>query len=275
MQALVFCGVSPEQTLFVYEPAAAAYGIARRRSEELLTLGEGACVAVIDAGGGTTDIAVAKVSMRDGRLSLDIKGAYALHLASGNPALAPVVRFGSTDRLELGGDVLDYSLTHKLLTNASDILETEGRPAPQRVEVSSEPLEQDERRRREAELVLSCRLMKEAFAFVSVQHLTPTAGQKAHAHEHCIFANRPEYEGVYLEQSLVGDHVIGPILKGPIEDLREQMELAADKEGGVRPSSVRQVFYVGGTNIEFYFRQHLHEAFPNSPSLKAENQEGV
>jgi molecular chaperone DnaK (HSP70) len=275
LKALERCGIVREQILFVYEPVAAAYGIARRHVGELLALGEGALIAVIDAGGGTTDVAVAQVSLRDGRLALKIKGAYALHLDAGNPALASVVRFGATDRLELGGDVLDYALTHKLLTSAAELLETEGRPVPQCVDVSAVPLEAHERRRREAELVLSCRTMKEAFAYISTHHLTPPAGQQIRPHEHCIFANRPEYEGIYLEQSLFGDHLITPILKAPVEDLLERMESDSFKEGGIRPSQVRQVFYVGGTNIEFYFRQQLHNAFPNTPSLQAEGQEGV
>ena len=275
LMALERCNISQEQVLFVYEPVAAAYGIARRHEGELLAIGEGALVAVIDAGGGTTDVAVAQVSMRDGKLALAIKGAYALHLDAGNPALASVVRFGATDRLELGGDVLDYALTHKLLTNAVELLETEGRPVPQNVDVSAVPLEAAERRRKEAELVLSCRTMKEAFAYISTHHLTPPAGQHLRPHEHCIFANRPEYEGIYLEQSLFGDHLIAPILKAPVEDLLERMEQDSFKDSGIRPSQVRQVFYVGGTNIEFYFRQQLHNAFPNSPSLQAEGQEGV
>jgi molecular chaperone DnaK (HSP70) len=275
LKAFERCAISCEQVLFVYEPVAAAYGIARRHVGELLALGEGALIAVIDAGGGTTDIATAQVSLRDGRLALAIKGAYALNLDAGNPALASVVRFGAKDRLELGGDVLDYALTHKLLTNAAELLETEGRPVPQSLDVSAAPLEAEERRRREAEFVLSCRTMKEAFAYVSTHHLTPSAGQQLRPHEHCIFANRPEYEGIYLEQSLFGDHLIAPILKAPIEDLLERMEQDSFRESGVRPSQVRQVFYVGGTNIEFYFRQQLHNAFPNSPSLQAEGQEGV
>lgn len=275
LKALERCGVASEQAIFVYEPVAAAYGIARRRRSELLSLGEGALVAVIDAGGGTTDIALAQVSLREGRLSLAIKGAYALHLGAGNPALPAVVRFGATDRLELGGDVLDFALTNKLLTAANELLETEGRPVPQCLDVSAVPLDAVERRRREAELVLSCRTMKEAFAYVSTHHLTPPAGQPIRAHEHCIFANRPEYEGIYLDQSLFGDHLIAPILRSPVEDLLERMEEDSFRENGVRPSQVRQVFYVGGTNIEFYFRQQLHNAFPNSPSLRAEGPEGV
>ncbi len=275
LKALQRCSIAPQHVLFVYEPVAAAYGIARRHVGDLLALGEGAIIAVIDAGGGTTDVAIAQVSLREGRLALAIKGAYALHLDSGNPALASVVRFGATDRLELGGDVLDYALTHMLLSNAAELLETEGRPVPQSLDVSAVPLEAAEQRRREAELVLSCRTMKEAFAYISTHHLTLPADQQMRPHEHCIFPNRSEYEGIYLEQSLFGDHLIAPILKAPIEDLLERMEQDSFKEAGVRPSQVRQVFYVGGTNIEFYFRQQLHNAFPNSPSLLAEGQEGV
>ncbi len=276
LRALTRCGVCRDSIVFMHEPVAAAYGIAKRRRGELLACGEGATIAVADAGGGTTDIALAKISLRDGILALRICGTYALHLASGNPSLPAIVRFGSTERLELGGDMLDYALTHKLLTAANNLLETEGRPVPAALEVTGVS-DAVEKRRKEAELVVSCRTMKESFAYVSTHHLTPPAGKQPRAHEHCIFPNRPEYEGIYLEQSLFGDNLLAPILKAPMEKLREKIESDSFKQDGcgVRASQVRQVFYVGGTNIEFYFRQLLHSAFPNSPSLQPESSEGV
>jgi hypothetical protein len=141
--------------------------------------------------------------------------------------------------------------------------------------VSATPLSPEEQRLRESELVLSCRTMKEAFAYVSTHHLTRSANQPAREHEHFIFANRPDYEGIYLEQSLVGDHLIAPILRTPLENLREEMEQDGFEAEGIRPSKVKHIFYVGGTNIEFYLRQQFQEAFPNSPRLQAEGQEGV
>lgn len=146
---------------------------------------------------------------------------------------------------------------------------------PSRLEVSQIPLPADERQLRENELVLSCRTMKEAFAHISTHHLTRSANQPIRDHEHFIFANRPDYEGIYLEQSLVGNSLIAPILHTPVHELRERMEQDSFEEQGIRPSSVKHVFYVGGTNIEFYLRQQFQEAFPNSPRLQAEEQEGV
>ena len=273
--ALERCGVEAAHITFVHEPVAAAYGIAKRRAHELLALGEGTPIAVIDAGGGTTDVALAYVSLREGRVALDIRGTYALNLDAANPALPAVERFGATDRHEFGGDVLDYALTHRLLTDATGLLETEGRAVPGRLEVSATPLSEEEKRRRERELVLSCRTMKEAFAHVSTHHLTRAANQAAREHEHFIFANRPDYEGIYLEQSLFGDHLLAPILLTPVQELRERMEQDSFAAQGIRPSRVKHVFYVGGTNIEFYLRQQFQEAFPNSPRLQAEGQEGV
>ena len=273
--ALERCGVAATQITFVHEPVAAAYGIAKQRAQELLALGEGTPVAVIDAGGGTTDVAVGYVSLREGRVALDIRGSYALHLDKVNPALPAVERFGASDRSEFGGDVLDYALTHRLLTDAAALLETEGRAVPPRLEVSTTPLSSEEKQLRENELVLSCRTMKEAFAHVSTHHLTRSANQAAREHEHFIFANRPDYEGIYLEQSLVGDHLIAPILVTPLENLRADMEQDGFEAKGIRPSKVKHIFYVGGTNIEFYLRQQFQEAFPNSPRLQAEGQEGV
>ena len=273
--ALGRCGVAAEQITFVHEPVAAAYGIAKRRAQELLALGEGTPIAVIDAGGGTTDIAVGYVSLRGGKVTLDIRDTYALHLDAANPALPAVERFGDSDRQEFGGDVLDYALTYRLLTDAAALLETEGRPVPPRLEISATPLSSEEQRSRENELVLSCRTMKEAFAHVTAHHLTRAANQAVRDHEHFIFANRPDYEGIYLEQSLVGDHLIAPILQAPLQNLREEMEQDGSEAQGIRPSKVKHIFYVGGTNIEFYLRQQFQEAFPNSPRLQAEGQEGV
>ena len=273
--ALDTCGVTADQITFVHEPVAAAYGIARRRANALLALGEGTAIAVVDAGGGTTDVALARVSLRDGRVALDIRGTYALHLDAANPALPAVQRFGDNDRLEFGGDVLDYALTYRLLTDSAAILETEGRPIPPRLEEQVAPVVTEERRIREQELVFHCRTMKEAFAYVSTHHLTRSADQPVREHEHFIFANRPEYEGIYLEQSLFGDNVIAPILRAPLQALRESMEQDSFRQQGIRPSQVKHVFYVGGTNIEFYLRQQIQEAFPNSPRLQAEGREGV
>ncbi len=273
--AMERCGVAETQITFVPEPVAAAYGIAKRRAQELLAMGEGTPIAVIDAGGGTTDIALAYVSLREGRVALDIRGTYALNLDAANPALPAVERFGASDRREFGGDVLDYALTHRLLTDAAGLLETEGRAVPNHLEVSATPLSEEEKQRREIELVLSCRTMKEAFAHVSTHHLTRTANQQAREHEHFIFANRPDYEGIYLEQSLFGDHLLAPILLAPVQELRERMEQDSFEAQGIRPSRVKHVFYVGGTNIESYLRQQFQEAFPNSPRLQAEGPEGV
>ena len=228
-----------------------------------MALGEGSPIAVIDAGGGTTDIAVGYVSLKEGRVALDIRDTYALHLDTANPALPAVERFGDSDRCEFGGGCPGLlALTYRLLTDATALLETEGRAVPPRLEVSATPLSAEERLLRERELVLSCRTMKEAFAHVSTQHLTRSANQPVREHEHSIFANRPEYEGIYLEQSLVGDHLIAPILLTPLQDLRDQMEQDGFEAQGIRPSKIKHIFYVGGTNIEFYLRQQFQEAFP-------------
>lgn len=273
--ALGRCGIAEDRITFVLEPVAAAYGIARRRSSELLALNESAPIAVVDAGGGTTDIAVARISLRDGRVTLDLRDTYAVHLDPENPALAAVQHFGAKDRIEFGGDVLDFALTYRLLTDAAPLLETEGRPVPPKLEVSAAPLSPQEKLRSESELVLSCRTMKEAFAYVSTHHLARAANQPVREHEHFMFANRPEYEGIYLEQSLFGAHVIAPILLVPLQEQRERMEQQGLEAEGIRPSQIKHVFYVGGTNIEFYLRQQFQELFPNSPRLQAETREGI
>jgi hypothetical protein len=117
--------------------------------------------------------------------------------------------------------------------------------------------------------------MKEAFAYVSTHHLARSANQPLREHEHFIFANRPEYEGIFLDQYLFGANVIAPILAAPLQEMRAEMEQKGFEEEGIRPTQVKHVFYVGGTNIEFYVRQQLREVFPNSPRLHAEESSGI
>lgn len=271
--ALSRCGVDQNSIQFVFEPSAAAYGVARRRITELYMLGEGALIAVVDAGGGTTDIALAKISLRQGMLTLTIAGAYALHLESGNPALAAICHFGAADRLELGGDVIDYALTHRLLTDAAGLLGTSSKPVPAKLEFLGPAKSTEDAAKRETELLAVCRRLKEAFAYNSTQRIAQGAAPMR-PNEQCIFVNRPEYEGVYLDQTLIGEELIAPILRSPVELLHAQMEQQS-AVSGVRPSQVRQVFYVGGTDIEYYYRLEMSKAFPNSPRLQPEGADGV
>jgi hypothetical protein len=58
-------------------------------------------------------------------------------------------------------------------------------------------------------------------------------------------------------------------LAGEIHSSQEASQGAA---GGVRPSAVRHVFYVGGTNIDPFIRQHFSRAFPLAQERDPEAQ---
>jgi hypothetical protein len=263
--ALARCGVEEGQITFVHEPVAAAIGIAKRREQELLGL-QGQAVAVVDAGGGTTDVALARVQLQNGRVALDVVGSYALQLQPNNPAHAALKWFGLSDRVEVGGNVLDCGLAYQLLAAADSLLETDARPVPRHLEFMP-PQEEGTaalQAARSREPLLICRRMKERFARFSKQYLNRPRNQPPAAGEVLPFANRPEYEGIYLEHELVDRHLFVPVLNPVVEDLSERMGRAQSATEGVRPSQVRRVFYVGGTNIDGFVRQRFGRAFPGA-----------
>lgn len=258
LRALARCGVPKEQVTFALEPAAAAIGIAANRQQELLGLPEGAMVAVIDSGGGTTDVSLARVRLQEGRVSLDIAASYALHLTPGNPALPALEHYDQDDRLEFGGNVLDCALAYRLETDAADVLETDLRPVPAVLHIDATTRFEND-----------CRRMKEGFAWSSRQYLykDPNPDPNLPRPQALPFPNRPEYEGIYLDHGLYDEHVQEPILRPVIAELRERMgggnvEEQQAEHAGVRPAQVERVFYVGGTNIEPFARMHFGRAFP-------------
>ena len=274
LEAVVRCGATPESIRFVLEPVAAAYGICKLRAQELLRLGEGAAVAVVDSGGGTTDAAVGRLSFKEGRPTLHITAAASLRLPVNTPARPAFNRFLTTQSAEIGGDVLDAALAHRLLTRPSDVLETAAMPIPTSVDVCPGVTDPNERNRWEMSFVGACRLLKESFAWVSSQHLCAPRDGKIAPYERPAFPFRPEYEGIYLEQNLFGENVITPILQEPAFTLAEQLHtLAAGTPDGIEPTSIKQVFYVGGTCIEYFVRREIHRAFPNASRLRAETPE--
>ncbi len=274
LNALERCEVAPQSVRFLLEPIAAACGICRLRSQELLALGEGATIAVVDSGGGTTDAAVARLSLKEGHVSLEIEAAASLHLKADNPALPALAHFGTAASQELGGDTLDAALAYLLLTNAQSVLETSGRPVPSAIDVCPGISDPAERNRWERAFVSACRLLKEAFAFVSSQHLCAPQEGRPRPFERPVFPYRAEYEGIYLEQNLFGEQVVVPVLNAPALDLAERLHsLCGQSSTGIDPSRVKQVFYVGGTCIEYFVRQQIHLAFPNAARLRAEAPE--
>lgn len=301
--ALESCGVPGRSITFIHEPVAAAIGVARRR-EELLALPDGAAVAIVDSGGGTTDVALARVRMEGGRVALDIAGSYAVHLEPDNPAMAILQRYGVEDR-QVGGNVLDWALTDGLIRQAGAFLESEGRPVPRTL--WKQPEQPGLVAAQMREFVVICRRMKERFARASTQYLNRPPGQPREEGEVLPFPNREDLEGVYLVHALYDEHLLEPILRPAAEDLAERINRASrataasdpgvpqlanrmevvefgsmedsEPEGphtstlphlhtptpSLRSTDVRRVFYVGGTNIDPFVRQHFARTFPLAP----------
>jgi hypothetical protein len=265
--ALARSGVDEKDLRFVHEPVAAAIGIARRRDEALLSLPEGAAIAVVDSGGGTTDVALARVRLQEGRVGLDLAGTYSLRLADENPGIEALEYFGMDDR-ELGGNVLDWCLAHRLSVRAKDVLETDGKPVPERIfyGTARETGEAGGASTASAaalrNFVLNCRRMKEAFAHSSTQYLNRVPG-KGVPGEILPYPTREDLQGVYLVHSRYEERLLRPLLQPIIGTLNERCAAITEPaEGHVRPTEVRRVFYVGGTNIDPFVRMNFSRAFP-------------
>ncbi|MCC6730226.1 MAG: hypothetical protein IT208_12890 [Chthonomonadales bacterium] len=253
--ALARCGVPERAVEFVLEPVAAMIGIARRRDSELLGLPEGTPIALIDSGGGTTDVVLARLRVGNGQVGLDVAGSYALRIGAGNPAMR-LPFLPDRDRREVGGNVLDYALAHCLLTRAADVLEADGRPAPSAVlRVTGKEIDLPWLR----EFVAICRRMKERFARASTLYLNRAPGEGAS--EAAPFPNRPELQGVRLVHALYDEHIAGPILRPVVEEFLERVVGAQTDACAVLPSQVKRAFYVGGTNVDPFVRRHFGRAF--------------
>jgi len=258
LRALEQCGISPDDVDFVFEPVAAALGIARSREDLLLGLPPDAVVAVVDSGGGTTDVALARPQVDGGALSLDICAAYALRLGDDNPALA-MPYFPGRDRREVGGDVLDHALAYQLLSRAQEVLEADGRAVPQSLRPPQ--LSQIDRKWLES-FIDTCRTMKERFARVSTQYLNRLPGEPRDPSEALPFPNRPDLAGVRLVHDLYDRRVAAPILEPAVQDLASRIAEDRTKGIGVRSTEVRYVFYVGGTCVDPFVRRRYGKAFP-------------
>lgn len=268
--ALEACGVEPGQVSFVQEPVAAAIGIARHREEELLRLEDGTAVAVVDSGGGTTDVALARVRLNNGRVDLDLQGSYALHLEDGSFASGVLQRYGQRDR-EFGGNVLDWMLVNALEHNARQVLEADEGEAPNSV-WRAPAAGVEERDRRAVTLLVTCRRMKERFATASTIYLEAPQGRSNPRGEQYPFPNRPDLRGVRLVHALYEEHLLRPVIWPLVDRLSEEIGAASSRGNGLRAAEVRRVFYVGGTCVDPFVRRHFGRPFPLAP---AEADEGA
>ncbi|MCC2671888.1 MAG: hypothetical protein K0Q72_4359, partial [Armatimonadetes bacterium] len=268
LEAVTGCGVAEDAVTLVQEPVAAAVGIARRRAEELLALPDGAAVAVVDSGGGTSHVALGKVKLHAGTVSLEVAGSYSLRLAEENPAMEAIgalERHGFEGRREVGGNVLDSVFLFGLATEAGRILESEGRPIPANIWLRAgdrpSPPGSMAAQARVRDIRNVARRLKERFARASTQYLNRTPGAVRSADEVLPFPHREDLQGIYLVHALYDEAVLGPVLDPVVSELVQRIT-EARAPGTLVPPDVRRVFYVGGTNVDPFVRQHFARAFP-------------
>jgi molecular chaperone DnaK (HSP70) len=272
LDALARCGVSEDEVVLVQEPVAAAVGIGRRRAGELLSLADGAPIAVVDSGGGTSHVAVGKVRLEDGRVSLDLSGSYALRLADDNPALEAILaleKHGFEGRREVGGNVLDSTLLFGLATEADQLLESDGPPIPRNIWLRAgerpAPAGSVAAQSRVRDIRTIARRMKERFARASTQYLNRPPGASREDGEVLPFPHREDLQGIALVHALYDEHVLAPTLDSVVGELSARIQATQGAEG-IRPGDVRRVFYVGGTNVDPFVRLRFGRAFPLAPS---------
>jgi Fe-S-cluster formation regulator IscX/YfhJ len=270
LNAMARCGVDAADVTLVQEPVAAAVGIAKRRADELLALADGSAVAVVDSGGGTTHVALGRVRLRDGRVSLDLAGSYALRLADDNPALEALTaleRHGFEGRREVGGNVLDNVLLFQLATQAERLLESDGRPIPSNIWLRAgerpKPAGSLAAQARVRDLRNIARRLKERFARASTQYLNRPPGVPRPTDEVLPFPHREELQGIYLVHALYDEQILAAVFDPVVMELCDRISRGAATN--VRPSEVRRVFYVGGTNVDPFVRQHFGRMFPLAP----------
>ncbi len=267
LAAMEQLGVRRGDVSMVHEPIAAAIGIARRRETELAALQPGTPVAVVDSGGGTTHVALARVDLEGGQLSLQPAGSYALHLGPENPAIEALEAFkrhGIEDRREVGGNVLDAALAFSLGVEAPKLLESHGRPIPLNLwRGSDRGGSAAPPRARVREILGIARRLKERFAVASSQYLNRSPGEPSQPGEILPFPHREDLQGVYLVHALYEEHLLEPILSPVVAELgtRTVRERPA---GGLGLEEIRHVFFVGGTAIDPFVRRHFLRAFPST-----------
>lgn len=272
LDALIRCGVSEDKVLLIQEPVAAAVGIAQRRAAELLSLGDGAPVAVVDSGGGTSHVALGRVQLEEGRVSLDLTGSYALRLADENPAMEAISaleRHGFEGRREVGGNVLDSALLFGLATEAGRLLESDGPPIPRNIWLRSgerpAPAGSLAAQSRVRDIRNIARRMKERFARASTQYLNRPPGTPREAGEVLPFPHRDDLQGISLVHALYDEHLLAPTLNPVVAELARRVQSTQGPDG-IRPRDVQRVFYVGGTNVDPFVRLRFGRAFPLAPA---------
>jgi hypothetical protein len=180
-------------------------------------------------------------------------------------AIGALERHGFEGRREVGGNVLDSVFLFGLATEAGRILESEGRPIPANIWLRAgdrpSPPGSMAAQARVRDIRNVARRLKERFARASTQYLNRTPGAVRSADEVLPFPHREDLQGIYLVHALYDEAVLGPVLDPVVSELVQRIT-EARAPGTLVPPDVRRVFYVGGTNVDPFVRQHFARAFP-------------
>jgi len=242
--------IEPDDIVFVLEPEAASIGIGISRQEELLAINEDDPVAVIDAGGGTTDISLARVSLKNGRISLDVKQSIPVRLDDGNILHEALAEFDGSDHVEFGGNSLDCALAYGIMKKPEEIMETTNYPIPKWFKPPEPNVFPNQ-----------CRTMKEAAAWHQRLYLSHVPDNMMSNPEHSqkpIFPNDAKLEGIYLDWGHFDEVVYESIFSPLTAETRKQLSTG---NGHIQPGQIRRVFYVGGTNIDSAVRRRFSTIF--------------
>jgi hypothetical protein len=165
----------------------------------------------------------------------------------------------------VGGNVLDSALLFGLATEASRLLESEGRPIPANIWLRAgdrpSPAGSMAAQARVRDIRNIARRMKERFARASTQYLNRAPGAIRSPDEVLPFPHREDLQGLYLVHALYDENVLGPVLDPVVGELGQRI-VAARTGGALIPSDVRRVFFVGGTNVDPFVRKHFGRLFP-------------
>ena len=258
--AALRCDIPEKRLYFMLEPEAAANCLAHTHRAQLLKI-QGETIAVVDAGGGTTDILLAKVKGEGGNISLDVLASYSLRpeedpasvmrCALAHFALSQKATNAARVENEMGGDTLDRALAHRLTYQASDVLETRGRPVP--LLLSPEITNA-------LDYLQEMRNVKENFVQKSEQYLCFPRDYSPEPDEAAPFPEAKELEGVYVSHPLYDDFILKEVLRAPFDALKTQMTQEARLRN--EPLEVKHLFCVGGTNLDRAVRHHFRTLFP-------------
>ena len=217
-------GLKADDIKFVIESEAAARWIAYNFKEEMQRIGHGSLIAVIDAGGGTTDITLARINIHDGNVKLDLCGSDRLS--------ADLSEYGITDN-EIGGNTIDQLLAYKLRDSASELIEFS-----RNVNFNN----------------LWDFINAEEFKNINHQFATARTLKEKFYMENLIKLSKFFEEDRFRDNTTLSydkyyENLLTPLMKDPLDSMSDRINT-----GHEYFHTIEKVFFVGGSNIDKFVR---------------------